>query len=440
MAVEQAVERFIARWQGRVGGQERANYALFLSELTDALGVARPDPASAATEENDYVLERVVKEIGRDGAVSRRRIDLYRRSRFVLEAKQSRLPGAAKAPLGATAGPEPVTRGRRGADKAWDVLMMNARNQAEHYVRLLPEGHEPPPFVVVCDVGHCLELYANFRKDGKAYDQFPDRQGYRIYLEDLRRSEVRERLVKVWNDPLALDPALHASRVTREIAIRLAEVSRRLEAKGHATEEVARFLMRMLFTMFAQDVGLIERGGFSALLAECEAAPARFQPVVGQLWEAMDKGGYAFGLKAQVPRFNGAFFRDCSALPLDKTEIAELRAAASYDWREVEPAIFGALLEKALDPDERSALGAHYTPRAYVERLVVATVMEPLRADWATALATAERQREEGRGAQALKTVRGFHARLCATRVLDPACGTGNFLYVTLELMKRLEG
>jgi hypothetical protein len=124
------------------------------------------------------------------------------------------------------------SRGRRGADRAWDVLMLNARRQAEDYVRLLPSGHEPPPFVIVCDVGHCFEVYANFRRDGKAFDQFPDRQSFRVFLEDLRRPEVRERLAAIWDDPLSLDPAKRTARVTRAIASRLAAVSKALEGSG----------------------------------------------------------------------------------------------------------------------------------------------------------------------------------------------------------------
>src|SRR5207249_3635951 len=109
---------------------------------------------------------------------------------------------------------EVAPRGRRGAERGWDVLMMNARRQAEDYVRLLPASHEPPPFIIVCDVGHCFEIYANFRRDGKAYDQFPDRQTFRVFLEDLRSAEVRERIIAIWTDPLSLDPALHSARVT----------------------------------------------------------------------------------------------------------------------------------------------------------------------------------------------------------------------------------
>ncbi len=433
-------EDFIARWQGQEGGQERANYALFLSELCDVLGVGRPDPASAHADANDYVFERVVKETARDGTVSSKRIDLYKRDCFILEAKQSRLsgdksPGQPTLP-GLSAGP----RGRRGADRAWDVLMLNARRQAEDYVRLLPATHEPPPFVLVCDVGHCIEVYANFRRDGKAYDQFPDRRSFRVYLEDLRDAAVRERLCQIWTDPMALDPSRHAAKVTRDIATRLAKVSKALEDAGHPPEDVAMFLMRLLFTMFAEDVDLLPRDCFKALLTDCETKPAIFPGMLEELWRAMDEGTFSATIREKVRRFNGEFFKNRRALPLPKEEIGELRRAAEHNWRDVEPAIFGTLLEQALDPAERRRLGAHYTPRAYVERLVIATVIDPLRAEWAEVLSTAERQKADGRSADAIKTVQAFLDKLCETRVLDPACGTGNFLYVALELMKRLEG
>jgi len=440
--VADAVEAFIARWQGQEGGQERANYALFLTELCGLLGLGQPDPASAAHEANDYVFERVVKEPAREGAASSRRIDLYKRNCFVLEAKQSRLSGDKKVlDVPQLPGIEAAPRGRRvSANRAWDVLMMNARTQAENYVRLLPASHEPPPFVLVCDVGHAIEVYANFRRDGKAYDQFPDRRSFRIYLEDLRDPAVRERLKAIWTDPTALDPSRHAAKVTREIATRIAKVSQALEKSGHATEEVAMFLMRMLFTMFAEDVELLPTDSFKELLKDCAQKPEIFPGMMQDLWKAMDEGSFTATIREKVKRFNGEFFKKRRALPLAKEEIGELLAAARYDWKDVEPAIFGTFLEQALDPADRRKLGAHYTPRAYVERLVIATVIDPLRAEWDNTRSTADRQKAEGKADAAIRTVAAFHDRLCETRVLDPACGTGNFLYVSLELMKRLEG
>jgi hypothetical protein len=438
-----AAEAFIARWQGQEGGQERANYALFLTELCDLIGVEHPEPAGATHERNDYVFERVVTKRKDDGDALGR-IDLYKKNSFVLEAKQSRWQGqkneikgqddlfAAEVAAGA--------RGKRGAERAWDVLMMNAKRQAEEYARALPTSHGWPPFILVCDVGHCIEVYADFSGQGKNYTQFPDRQGFRIYLEDLRKPEVRERLRKIWLDPQSLDPTQISAKVTRDIARRLAQVSQALEKQDYPAEDVAMFLMRCLFTMFAEDVGLLPEKFFKTLLEECEANPAAFVPSVTQLWEAMNGGGWAHALKTEVKKFNGEFLHSKAALPLQREEIGELRQAAGYDWKEVDPSIFGTLLEQALDPAERKKLGAHYTPRAYVERLVIATVMEPLREDWRNVQAAAEARRASGDLKGAAAEVGAFHDKLCATRVLDPACGTGNFLYVSLELMKRLEG
>ena len=93
--------------------------------------------------------------------------------------------------------------------------MINARHQAQEYARALPTSHGWPPFVLVCDVGHCIEVYADFSGQGKNYVQFPDRQGFRIYLDDLRDEAIRERLRLIWMNPTALDP-LASRRRSRE--------------------------------------------------------------------------------------------------------------------------------------------------------------------------------------------------------------------------------
>ncbi|MDQ6867877.1 MAG: class I SAM-dependent DNA methyltransferase [Pseudomonadota bacterium] len=436
------LDSFIARWTAGDGGQERANYAPFLSELCDALEVQRPDPASHDTALNAYVFERAVIFREPDGSTARGRIDLYKRGSFVLEAKQSRKPGKPKELQSSLFDPEPeetAPRGRRTASRAWDVLMLNARQQAEQYAKALPTIEGWPPFLIVCDVGHCFEIYADFTGQGKNYAQFPDRQGFRVYLEELQQEEVRERLRLIWLDPQKLDPAKITARVTREIAERLAKVSKHLEDTKHDPETVALFLMRCLFTMFAQSVELLPKDSFSDVLKKCIDDPSHFCHRVEQLWAAMDQGGFAYAIERDVRKFNGYLFKSRSVLPLPKQEIGELLEAARRDWRKVEPAIFGTLLEQALNPAERKKLGAHYTPRAYVERLVVATILEPLKAEWANVQATAEAKREgDPKGAAAV--VQAFHTKLCGIRILDPACGTGNFLYVSLELMKRLEG
>jgi hypothetical protein len=444
------LDSFIARWTSGEGGQERANYQSFLLELCEVLEVPRPDPASHEAHLNAYAFERAVTFREPDGSTARGRIDLYKRGSFVLEAKQSRTPGTDKATQSCLFDPEPeeiAPLGRRTASRAWNILMLNARQQAEQYAKALPAIEGWPPFLIVCDVGHCFEIYADFTGQGKNYAQFPDRQGFRIYLEEVRQDDVRERLRLIWLDPQKLDPTKIAAKATREIAERLAKVTKHLEdAKGpdgkklYDPETVALFLMRCLFTMFAQNVELLPKGSFSAVLERCIANRDLFPRLVGQLWEAMDKGGFAYALERDVKQFNGNLFKSRTVLPLPRQEIGELLVAAKQDWRDVEPAIFGTLLEQALNLAERKKLGAHYTPRAYVERLVVATILEPLKAAWSNVQATAEGKRADGDPKGAAALVQAFHEKLCGIRILDPACGTGNFLYVSLELMKRLEG
>ncbi len=149
----------------------------------------------------------------------------------------------------------------------------------------------------------------------------------------------------------------------------------------------------------------------------------------------MNEGGFSTAIRKTLPKFNGKLFFDARVFPMGQEDIGVLKVAAEKDWTEVDPSIFGTLLEQALSTSDRASLGAHYTPRAYVERLVHATVMEPLRAEWEHVQGSLDLDPKD-----AIARVRTFHQKLCATRVLDPACGTGNFLYVTLELMKRLEG
>lgn len=318
-------------------------------------------------------------------------------------------------------------------------MMLNAKRQAEQYCRALPASHGWPPFILLCDVGHCFEFYADFSGQGKNYAQFPDRHRFRIYLEDLRDPAIRSWIARIWSDPLSLDPSRQAALATRQIAQRLALVSKALERR-HDPEDVALFLMRCVFTMFAEDVRLIPADSFKRLLRECLEAPKSFKPLVEDLWRAMDLGRYSSAVRAELKRFNGRMFAEPQVFALGRDGIAELLAAAEHDWSLVDPAIFGTLLEQALEPAERARLGAHYTPRAYVERLVVETVIGPMRDDWRNVLAAAQQARDGGNAKAALALVEDFHSRLSRVRVLDPACGTGNFLHVAQDLMKRLEG
>jgi hypothetical protein len=437
MADSDKTEAFIARWSG-VTGSERANYQLFITELCALLELPGPEPAHEDTRDNAYVFERRIRFAHGDGSSSHGFIDCYKRAAFVLEAKK--LKAATHT-------------------KGFDDALMRARAQAESYARALPAAEGRPPFLVVVDVGHVIELYAEFTRSGATYTPFPDARSHRLKLADLRDEGTRQRLRQLWLDPMALDPARASAKVTREVAAKLATLARELEEAGHAAEPVAAFLTRCLFCMFAEDVGLLpkdgdSRGAFLALLERHQDEPDTLRQMLRVLWTDMDRGGFSAALAGQVLRFNGKLFKGSGqadyVLPLTRAHIDRLIDAAKSVWREVEPAIFGTLLERALDPDERHALGAHYTPRAYVERLVLPTVVEPLRADWADAQAAAlllakeagalEGKKRDDKLAEARAEIKRFHHQLCTTRVLDPACGSGNFLYVTLEHLKRLEG
>lgn len=439
---ELLVDDFISRWKAS-GGSERANFQTFANELCEVLGLPRPAPATEATRANSYCFEHPVTFI-HTGTQSRGFIDLYRAGHFVMEAKQG--TGAKPADDGAQPSlipdlPEATRKGHgtRGT-RRWDDTMLRARNQADGYARAVSRSDGWPPFLLIVDVGHVIEVYADFSGQGQGYTQFPDGNRYRITMDALRDEKIRDRLRLIWTDPQALDPSKVAAEVTREVADRLAALGKSFEGQGHEPEDVARFLMRCLFTMFAEDVELIPEKSFANLLQDLRGHPEDAVDALEHLWDAMDRGEKWQRISRKLLRFNGGLFKDAKALPLTQVQLSLLIEAASKNWREVEPAIFGTLLERALDKRQRHKLGAHYTPRAYVERLVVPTIIEPLRNDWRDVQAAAVALSVQGREDEAREAVRAFHARLCEIRVLDPACGSGNFLYVALELMKRLEG
>lgn len=441
------IQAFLTKWQVS-GAAERANAQLFIAELCDVLGVEHPQPKKPDENANAYVFEKTIPSI----TDSRNFIDCYKRGCFVLETKQ----GADKdnsAPLSAD-GEErkknlKTGHGVRGT-KGWDTAMLKAREQAQRYARALPKeeiADGRPPFIIVVDVGHSIALYTDWSRMGGEYIPYPDPATYRIALKDLLRSEVRDLLRDVWTDPLSLDPGRRSAKVTRDIADRLAKLARSLEGK-HKPEHVANFLMRCLFTMFSEDVDLLPHGSFTKLLGELKSDPSSFAPMLENLWGTMNTGGLSPILRRKLPRFNGGLFAHADAIALDADQIQLLIEASTANWKDVEPAIFGTLLERALDPRERHKLGVHYTPRAYVERLVNPTVIEPLREQWKSVQVAALQLIEDGPrnkfgvtdNTKAIKQIEAFLHQLATVKVLDPACGSGNFLYVTLELLKRLEG
>lgn len=264
----QATADFIARWSSS-GAAERANYQLFLAELCDVLEVARPEPTQPDDARNAYVFERAISFQNPDGTTSPGRIDLYKRGCFVLEAKQGSEKRDGANLLFDDANPKQrkgtAVRGTAG----WDVAMLKARGQAEQYAKALPTSEGWPVFLIVVDIGHSFELYADFTRSGKTYLPFPDSTKHRLSLADLAKEEIRERLRALWIEPLTLDPARRSARITRVVAAKLAALAKSLEESGEESgqtpEAVSAFLMRCLFTMFAEDVQLIPTNKFSEL-------------------------------------------------------------------------------------------------------------------------------------------------------------------------------
>ena len=422
------VDELIARWLGKQGGAERANYQMFLTELTQALGLEAPNPKGAGL--GDYEFEAPVRSAAALGTKGTGRIDLYKRGHFILEAKQSQIREGETIPDDpAEPPPTPIydlfgvpigiAPGAKAAPR-YDRLMADARIQAERYALALPTEHRSPPFLIVADIGRAFELYFDYGGNGRGYAPFPDERSYRIPLGDLAgareiaglKRTAADTLRAVWTDPDSLDPRLRAAEVTRDIASRLSRVAAQLEKDqkdkhpGDAQvalgiEATSLFLMRMLFCMFAEDVELLPRDSFKRFLEEAKGKSDTFwRRGIEDLWSRMNDPNeanryWSFG-DAFVKYFNGNLFSNTQVFDLPSEFKNELFVAAGKDWRAVEPAIFGTLLEQVLTTSDRAKLGAHYTPRAYVERLVEAVILDVLRPEWEAMLDGARAKIEAG--------------------------------------------
>lgn len=271
---------------------------------------------------------------------------------------------------------------------------------------------------------------------------------YELTLDHLLDAKGRDILKAVLSDPERLRPGLTRQTLTEQAAVNFAALARSLRGRGHDAERVAHFVNRLVFCMFAEDVDLLPNKMFQRMLEACQHKPEQFQTHARTLFAAMRAGGLV-GFE-QVEWFNGGLFDDDEALPLEKDDIKAVLEAARLDWAEIDPSIFGTLFERGLDPDKRSQLGAHYTDRDKIMLIVEPVVIRPLAAEWdgvkaemrglldkaetakSPSAKTKARNEAEGR-------YRAFLDRLRAFRVLDPACGSGNFLYLALLALKDLE-
>ena len=311
----------------------------------------------------------------------------------------------------------------------------NAFAQLRQYALAL----ENPPLLIVSDMAR-FRLRTNWTNSVSETHEFA--------LDDLADAAVRDKLKWAMSDPERLRPGESRQALTERAAATFADLAQSLRERGHAPQSVAHFVNRLVFCMFAEDVGLLPNDMFTRMLEQARQRPDEFAALAKDLFGAMSAGGRV-GFET-VDWFNGGLFDDDVALPLTRPEIETTLEAANLDWSEVDPSILGTLFERGLDPDKRAQLGAHYTDRDKIMRIIEPVVVRPWLVEWSrtksdiavglkradAAKSRAASTRQRGRAEQLLRV---FLERLRNFTVLDPACGSGNFLYLALHALKDLE-
>lgn len=298
---------------------------------------------------------------------------------------------------------------------------------------------EQPPLLIVADTQR-IRIHTNWTNSVQ--------QTTELQLDELADERRRRVLKWAFTEPDQLKPGKTRQQLTEEAAEKFVWLAQKLRERGHEAHAVAHFVNRMVFCMFAEDVGLLPRQMFRRMLEESQSDPVAFVDNAKALFGAMRSGGRV-GFE-RVEWFNGGIFDDDMVLPLQKQDLKEALAAAQLDWSNVDPSIMGTLFERGLDPGKRGQLGAHYTDAEKIDLIVRPVIIEPLTAEWAAIkdkiAPLMERSRTHRDKAQqtrafndAQKLHRDFIERLKSFRVLDPACGSGNFLYVALRALKDIE-
>ncbi len=392
-------EQFIAKWQANARNERAAcqEHFIDLCQLLD-----EPTP-NTDPDGSTYAFEKgATKATGGDGWA-----DVWRRNCF-----------------------------------GWEYKGKHKDLEAAHRQLLLYAGAlGNPPLLVVSDIARIV-VRTNWTNSIS--------ERHEVLLAELADPARRQLLKYVLSDAERLRPGKTREALTAQAAADFAELAKRLRSRGHDAQTVAHFVNRLVFCLFADDVALLPSGLFERMLGAARKTPGRFTDFARRLFRAMAERGGEVDF-TPVQWFNGGLFDDDAALPLDGDDIALLERTAALDWADIDPSILGTLFERGLDPDKRSQLGAHYTDREKIERLIDPVIRRPLMAEWeaakqriAGALKTAAEARAgtapARRARAAAETgLRGFLDRLRAFRVLDPACGSGNFLYLSLLALKDIE-
>ena len=389
---------FITKWRASALTERSASHQHFL-DLCDLLG--EPKPADADPSGESYCFERGArKDSGGDGWA-----DVWKRHHFAWEYKGK----------------------RANLDAAFEQL--------RQYALAL----ENPPLLIVSDMLR-FRIRTNWTNSVSRTHSFD--------LDDLADAATRDKLKWAFSDPARLRPGETRQSLTEHAAESFATVAQALRERGHDPHAVAHFVNRLVFCMFVDDVGLLPGHMFTRMLEQARRSPTQFGNLAGDLFRVMARGGRV-GFET-VEWFNGGLFDDGSVLPLEQSDIDTVLAASNLDWSEIDPSIFGTLFERGLDPGKRAQLGAHYTDRDKIMLIVEPVVIRPWLAEWAAEKAEVAAELERAGAAKSLaartkrrneaeRRYRAFLNRLRAFTVLDPACGSGNFLYLALQALKDLE-
>ncbi len=323
---------------------------------------------------------------------------------------------------------------------AWEYKGRHANlDVAYRQLLMYKDDLQNPPLLVVCDLNR-FRVYTNFTGAITQVHEFT--------LDQIDRPEFLRILRNAFEDPDALKPGISVEEVTTGVAEHFGDLALRMAGRGVDPHRAAHFLVQLLFCLFAEDIGLLPNRVFTKLMQFSARKPAEFTTQIEALFVAMRDGGVvAF---EDIPHFNGGLFAEVDVVPLAPDELSALAEAATLDWSSIEPSIIGTLFERSLDPAKRAQLGAHYTGRRDIERVVEPVLMAPLRRRWDEVRAEAEALREAWQAATTTRTantrraelialLRQFQDELSSIRVLDPACGSGNFLYVALVALLDLE-
>ena len=388
-------QAFIAHWQHNKI-TERAGAQQHFNDLCDVLGMEKPRDAE------NYTFERGAKTIGGQGWA-----DVWKRDCFAWEYK---------AP-------------NKDLNAALKQLMIYAL------------ALDNPPLLVVSDL-RTIEIHTHFTGHPSKI--------HRIEITQLTQPETLQKLRWLFEEPERFKPQLTTYAVTELAAKRIGDIAERLNARGNAAEDVAHFLIQCVFCMFAEDAKLLPEKLFETVLDKSNPDGSKAQKRLTELFNAMQGGG-GFGAD-DIPWFNGGLFKIVNVPALETADVISLLDAARMDWSQIEPAILGTLFERGLNPNMRGQLGAHYTDPATIMKIIRPVVEQPLLAEWQivkakiAALApqmkligSAKSNHPNKEMTEGYQLFRDFLTRLRGFRVLDPACGSGNFLYLALKTLKDLE-